>query len=156
MYKAMLTAALVSVTGLVLSIAADRYGATGLDAIRSAVRDDADADARVVVMIVRDRGTLERMRAVTGRTRLAASSKNAFAIPPDRIVTLGAEAAGELIQKLIWVDRKIEFIDLGTVGGPGTQIPTAPAPPPPGGDAALASKKTLTMGEAIRYLNQNP
>ena len=154
MYKAMLTAALVTAAGLALVVGANRHGGAGLDAVRAAVSEVVEPQGKVVVMIVRDRGMLERIRSGTERSRLRASSDDAFAVTPDRVVTMGAEEASEPIRKMGWSNRRIEFVDLGTIGGPGTTVPAALAPPPPGSDAALASKDTLTVGEALRYLKQ--
>ena len=96
----MLTAALVTAAGLALVVGANRHGGAGLDAVRAAVSEVVEPQGKVVVMIVRDRGMLERIRSGTERSRLRASSDDAFAVTPDRVVTMGAEEASEPIRKM--------------------------------------------------------
>ncbi|MBW2282549.1 MAG: hypothetical protein JRG76_19240, partial [Deltaproteobacteria bacterium] len=110
----------------------------------------------VAVVIVPDKNLLRELRGAVRRDRIVADGERAFALDEGRIVALSVSDAGPLIGALDWSDRSIELIDASTLGGRDPRHPRARASATPAGHsdlARLSKKKTLTVGEAIRYLN---
>jgi len=113
--------------------------------------------SRVAVLVVHDKNLLRELRDGFPKDRVVAEGERAFALDEGRIVALSAPDAGPLISALDWSERSIELIDAATLGGRDPRRPRRSSTPAGHSDLArLSKKKTLSLGEAIRYLNSQP
>ncbi len=113
--------------------------------------------SRVAVLVVHDKNLLRDLREAIAKHRVVAEGERAFALHEGRIVALGAEDAGPLIGALGWSERSVELIDAATLGGRDPRHLRRSSRPAAHSDLArLSKKKTLSLGEAIRYLDSLP
>ena len=112
---------------------------------------------RVAVLVVHDKNLLRELREAIAKDRVVAEGERAFALEEGRIVALSAADAGPLIGALDWSERSVELIDTATLGGRDPRHLRAGSRPAARRDLAqLSKKKTLSLGEAIRYLDMQP
>jgi hypothetical protein len=110
-----------------------------------------DAPATVTVVLVQSPEAVSAVRDSIARERIVAQSPYGFAVREGRIVTLRADAAGELIGSAGWTDARIEIVKPGA----SDAARSASALGTSGRDAelsALRRKPTLTQAEAARAL----
>jgi hypothetical protein len=139
---------------LVSLVAAGLLAPLALPAVRSAwarLRPAARGPA-VLVIVVGDPGTLAAIRAGVAPERVVAASDEAFAVREDRVVAVSVEAAGPVLTAAGLAGRRIEIWSASAVRAPD---PFRPGPRTAGAAQKLASKPTLTLGEALMLLDQD-
>jgi hypothetical protein len=106
----------------------------------------------VLVIVVGDPGAVARLRAAVAPERVVATADDGFALQEGRVVAASLEAAGPILMAAGLGRRPVEVWSASSMRGPD---PLRPTPKRTGLPQGLASKPTLTLGEALMLLDQD-